>query len=306
MPTLSLTTLNLQHLLYFWTVAREGTIARATAVLHVTQPTISGQLRVLERAIGQKLFTRRGRTLALTDAGEMVYRYAEEIFTLGTELVETLNGRPSAGRPARFVVGISDSLPKLTTYRLLEPALSLATPLHYVFRIDKSERLLADLAVHAVDLVLSDTPVAPTVKVRAYNHLLGESGVTVFGTPALARRHRRGFPESLDGAPFVIQTPNTALRRSLDDWFARAGIRPSLACEVEDVALLQVLGQAGMGLFAAPTVVEGDIRRRYGVAVVGRLDDVRERFYAISVERRVTHPAVLAMQQGARARLFGG
>jgi LysR family transcriptional activator of nhaA len=217
--------------------------------------------------------------------------------------VETLNGQPS-GRPQRFVVGISDSLPKVTTYRLLEPVLALGDALHCIFRIDKSERLLADLALHAVDLVLSDTPVSPTIKVKAYNHLLGESGVTVFGTQALAGRHRRGFPQSLDGAPFVIPTANTALRRSLDAYFADTGIRPRIVCEVEDVALLQVLGQAGLGLFAAPTVVADDIRARYDVRAVGRLDAVRERFYAISVERRVTHPAVVAMQRGAKARLF--
>jgi LysR family transcriptional regulator, transcriptional activator of nhaA len=304
MRPLSLNTLNLQHLLYFWTVAREGTIARATQLLHVTQPTISGQLRVLERTIGERLFVKRGRLLVLTEVGDTVFRYADEIFALGSELVATLNGKPS-GHPQRFVVGISDSLPKVTTYRLLEPVLALGDALHCVFRIDKSERLLADLAVHAIDLVLSDTPLPPTIHVKAYNHLLGESGITIFGTATLAARYRRGFPRSLDGAPFVIPTSNTALRRSLDAWSNESGIHPRLVCEVEDVALLQVLGQAGLGLFAAPSVVSDDIRRRYDVRVVGRLDTVRERFYAISVERRLTHPAVLAMQQGAKAGLFG-
>jgi LysR family transcriptional regulator, transcriptional activator of nhaA len=302
--TLSLNTLNLQHLLYFWTVAREGTIARATQLLHVTQPTISGQLRLLERSIGEKLFVRRGRLLALTDVGDTVFRYADEIFTLGTELVETLNGQPP-GHPQRFVIGIADSLPKVTTYRLLEPVLAMGDALHCIFRIDKSDRLLADLAVHAIDLVLSDTPLSPTIRVKAYNHLLGECGVTIFGTAAVAARYRRSFPQSLDGAPMVIPTGNTALRRSFDAWCADSGVRPRIVCEVEDVALLQVLGQAGVGLFAAPTVVEADIRRRYDVRVIGRLDAVRERFYAISVERRLTHPAVVAMQQSAKTRLFG-
>jgi LysR family transcriptional activator of nhaA len=302
---LSLNALNFQHLLYFWTVAREGSVARATRVLHLAQPTISGQIKVLERSLGERLFERQGRGLALTEVGQVVFRYADEMFAIGRELQETLAGLPVAGRPVRFAVGVSDSLPKLTTHRLLEPALGLDERPRLVLRIGKTDALLAELATHALDLVLADAP-AGAGAVRAFNHLLGESSVTVFATAELAARHRRGFPQSLQDAPFVLQTPNTALRRSLDQWFADAGIHPTPVAEVEDVALLQVLGGAGLGLFAAPTVVEAEIRRAYQVRVVGRLPEVRERFYAISVERKLTHPAVLAIRDAARQLLFRG
>ena len=300
----SLNTLNFQHLLYFWVVAREGTIARATVVLHLTQPTISTQIKTLERTVGAPLFMRRGRTLALTETGEMVFHYADEIFRTGRELTQAL-ARGGGARPTRFVVGISDSLPTLTTARLLQPALALAPRFRLSCRIDKIDRLVADLATHALDVVLADAPVSPSTPVRTFNHLLGESGVTIFGTPALARKHRRRFPASLDGAPFVLQTENTALRRSFDAWCIAHGVHPEITCEAEDVALLQVFGQQGMGLFAAPSVVEAQIRKQYGVQVVGRLPDVRDSFYAISVERRLVHPAVVALTEAARLRLFG-
>ncbi len=297
--------LNYQHLLYFYVVAHEGGVQRATKVLNLAQPTISGQIKVLERQLGERLFVRRGRNLVLTDVGQVVYRYASEIFSLGRELREALAGLPSAGRPARFAVGVSDSLPKLTTFRLIAPALDPPGQYRLEFRIGKTDQLLAELATHALDLVLTDAPLPPTLSVRAFSHLLGESGVTVFAAPALAGRYRRGFPGSLDGAPWVLQTPNTALRRSLDAWFATSGVRPEIAAEVEDVALLQVLGQEGFGVFAAPSVVEDEIRRAYGVRVVGRLETVRERFYAVSVERKLKHPAVVAISEGARRELFG-
>jgi LysR family transcriptional activator of nhaA len=297
--------LNYQHLLYFWAVARTGSVAAATKELNLAQPTISGQIKILERTLGERLFVKRGRHLVLTDVGQVVFRYADEIFTLGRELRETLAGLPAADRPARFAVGVSDSLPKLSTVRLLAPALHPPGRFHLVFRIGKTEQLLADLAVHALDLVLADQPMPPGLGIRAFSHLLGESDVTVFGTPSMAQRYRRDFPRSLDGAPWVLQTTNTALRRSLEQWFAEAKVRPQVVAEVEDVAILQVLGQEGLGLFAAPTVVEEEVKRAYGVRVVGRLERVRERFYAISVERRLKHPAVLAISEGARRSLAG-
>jgi LysR family transcriptional activator of nhaA len=298
--------LNYQHLLYFWTVAREGSITRATRRLHLTQPTISAQLRTLEHSLGETLFERRGRSLVLTDAGQTVFRYADEIFSLGRELAGALEGRQT-GRPLRFAVGVSDSLPKLTAFRLLEPAFATGAPapgLRLVCRTDRTDRLAADLAIHALDLVIADTPVAPTVRVRAFNHLLGDCGVTIFATPARAAAYRRRFPRSLDGAPFLLHSENSALRRSLDAWFVAAGVRPEVVGEVEDVALLQAFGQAGLGLFAAPSVVEAEVRRSYGVRIVGRLPQVRERFYAISVERKITHPGVAAILAAARHGLF--
>jgi LysR family transcriptional activator of nhaA len=295
--------LNYHHLLYFYVVAREGSIARATKVLDLTQPTISGQLRTLEQALGEKLFERRGRNLVLTERGHVIYRYAEEIFSLGDELIRTLQGQPTSG-PLRFAVGVSDSLPKLTTYRLLAPALALQAPMRLLLRIGKTDQLLADLSIHALDLVLADTPINPGVKVRAFNHLLGECDVTVFATAALADKYHRNFPRSLQDAPFLLPTQGTALRRSLEQWFEVENIHPAVAAEVEDMALLQVLGQEGLGLFAAPTVVEDEIRRQYRVEPIGRIEAVRERFYAISIDRKLKHPAVLAISKAAKGSLF--
>ena len=295
--------LNYHHLLYFYVVAREGSIARATKVLDLTQPTISGQLRTLEQALGEKLFERRGRNLVLTERGHVIYRYAEEIFSLGDELVRTLQGQPTSG-PLRFAVGVSDSLPKLTTHRLLAPALALQAPMRLLLRIGKTDQLLADLSIHALDLVLADTPINPGVKVRAFNHLLGECDVTVFATAALADKYHRNFPRSLQDAPFLLPTQGTALRRSLEQWFEAENIHPVVAAEVEDMALLQVLGQEGLGLFAAPTVVEDEIRRQYRVEPIGRIEAVRERFYAISIDRKLKHPAVLAISKAAKGSLF--
>jgi len=296
--------LNYHHLLYFWVVACHGSVTRAAAELRLAQPTVSTQLRTLEEVLGEKLFARTGRRLVLTDVGRLVFRYADEIFGLGRELLETVKGRPT-GQPMRLTVGIADAVPKLIAYRLLGPALTGAEPVRIICREDKPDRLLAQLAVHGLDLVLSDAPIGPTTKVRAFNHLLGECGVTFFAAPALARTCRRGFPRSLGGAPMLLPTDNTALRRSLDDWFESEDIRPRVASEFEDSALLMAFGQAGMGLFPAPSAIERQVRSQYGVVVVGRLDTVRERFYAISGERRLKHPAVVAISEAARQRVFG-
>ena len=296
--------LNYHHLHYFWVVAKEGTIAAACEKLHLAQPTISAQLRALENAIGDKLFKRVGRNLVLTDTGRMVYRYADDIFSLGGELLDTLRGRPT-GNPLRFSVGVADVLPKLVAYRLLEPALKLPETIQLVCRESTPAELLAQLAIHELDLVLSDSPIGPDIRVRAFNHLLGECGVSIFGTKELATAYRRRFPRSLDGAPFLLPPDNTSLRRSLEQWFDSQGVRPSAVAEFDDSALLKVFGQAGAGLFAAPDVIEKEVRRQYGVRVIGRLESVRERFYAISVERKVKHPAVVAIAQAAREKLFG-
>lgn len=303
MKALSLNTLNYQHLLYFWTVAREGSISRATKSLHLTQPTISAQLKTLEKTLGARLFVKMGRGLALSETGHLVFRYADEMFRTGRELAEALS-RGHGDVPSRLVVGVSDSLPKLTTLKLLQPALAIAPVFRLTCRIDKVDRLVADLAVHALDVVLADSPASPSLPVRVFNHLLGECGVTVFATAGVAEKFRRKFPASLNDAPFVLQTENTAIRRSFDAWCIANDIRPHIVCESEDAALLQVFGQEGMGLFLAPTVVEARIRKHYGVRVVGRLPTVTEKFYAISVERRLAHPGVVALSVAARTRLF--
>jgi LysR family transcriptional activator of nhaA len=295
--------LNYHHLLYFWTVVKEGSVSKAAESLHLAQPTVSAQLRALERSLGQKLFQKQGRTLVLTTEGEAVFRYADEIFSLGRELLQTVRGE-SLPAPKRFCIGISDSLPKLTTYRLLEPAFTMRPAFQLYVRIDKTERLLAELAIHSVDLVIADSPMMPSSRVRAFNHLLGETGISIFGTAELARRYRKDFPRSLHGAPLLLQTPNTALRQSLEQWFAAHEIRPQVTGEVEDMAMLQTLGQHGHGLFAAPSVVQKEVCQRYHVRCLGTLENVRERFYAISVERKLTHPAVLLIAEQARRRLF--
>lgn len=295
--------LNYNHLFYFWLVAREGSIARACEQLQVTQPTISTQIRNLERSLGEKLFTRAGRGLQLTEAGRTTFSYADEIFSLGRELRDTLKDRPT-GRPLRLTVGVSDVLPKLIVYRLLEPAFRLATPVQIVCREGKAEFLFAELAMHALDLVLNDAPVGTLVKVRAFSHLLGECPVSIFGTAELARVYRRGFPNSLNGAPFLLPTNNTSLRRSLEQWFDSQGIRPDVRGEFEDHALLKAFGQAGIGLFPAPAAIEKEIARQYCVREIGRIDSVHERFYAISVERKIKHPAVIAIAETARGQLF--
>ena len=295
--------LNYHHLLYFWTVAREGSVGRAATVLNLTQPAVSSQVRSLERALGERLFERRGRRLALTETGRVVYRYADEIFTLGRELQETLAGRPT-GRPARLAVGAVDALPKLLTHRLLEPALRGAEPVQLTLREDEPERLLASLAIHELDVVLSDSPVPPGARIAAFSHPLGESDVAIFAAPALATAHRRRFPRSLDGAPFLLPGAGSSLRRSLDGWLERNGIRPTTVAEIDDSAVLATFGQAGAGLFAAPRAVEREVRRQYGVHVVGHVAEIRERYYAISVERRIRHPAVQAISSAARSELF--
>jgi LysR family transcriptional activator of nhaA len=302
-PLRLLSQINFNHLYYFWVVAREGSITRATTLLHLAQPTVSSQLRTLERTLGERLFERRGRGIALTETGTMVFRYADAMFGTARELAAALEGGP-AEHPSRFAIGISDALPKLTATRLLTPAFASALPMYLECRSDKTERLLAALAIHEIDLVIADAPVPAGLGVRLFSHLIGESGVSIFAVPALAAKHRRRFPQSLDDAPMLLGARTSALRRAVDSWCARERVRPRIVAEVEDAAVLQALGAQGLGLFAAPTVVEAEIRRAYGVRVVGRLHDVHERFYAISAERKLQHPAVLKMLEAASTGLF--
>jgi LysR family transcriptional activator of nhaA len=295
--------LNYHHFYYFWTVAREGSIARASKVMRVAPPTISGQIKLLERSLGEHLFDRVGRGLVLTDAGRMVLRYADEIFGLGKEMLDTLRGRPT-GRPARLVVGVVDALAKLVSHQLLAPARALPDPPRLVVREGPHERLLAELSVSGLDLVLSDAPVGPGARLKAFNRQLGECGVSVMGVPSLVAKHARAFPASLDGAPMVLPGESAGMRRALDAWFAAQGIAPKVVAEIDDSALAKVFGAAGEGLFVVPSLIERQVGKQHGVSTVGRIDAVRERFYAISVERRVKHPAVAAICEAARTRLF--
>lgn len=296
--------LNYHHLLYFWMVAKVGSISGAAEQLHLAQPTLSSQIQKLEKSIGVRLFDRAGRAMALTETGQLVFRYADEIFTLGRELTDVLRGLPIEDS-LRLTVGVPDVLPKLVVYRLLKLALEVDEHVQLVCHEGKIADLLADLALHRLDIVLADTPLAPATHIRAFNHLLGESSITVFGTPNLTRKYRKTFPRSLQGAPMLLPTQNTSLRRALEQWFDAMDIRPQVVHEFEDSAILKVFGQHGEGLFAAPSVIEEEICGQYRVRVVGRIDDVRERFYAISLERRLKHPAVVKITSAARRTLFG-
>jgi LysR family transcriptional activator of nhaA len=295
--------LNYHHLLYFWTVAREGSVTRAAAVLHLTQPAVSSQLRTLERSFGQPLFERRGRALALTEAGGVVFQYADEIFTVGRELQQVMAGGPPT-RPARLSVGVVDSTPKLLTVRLLEPALRPELGARLVIQEGTVDRLITELAAHRIDVVLADAPAPADAGVKAFSHLLGESGVTVFAAAELAKRYRRRFPRSLHQAAFIMPAGGTTLRRSLDQWFDELGVAPTVLAEIHDSAVMKAFGQSGVGLFAAPTVLAAEIRRQYGVRPIGVAGALRERFYAITMQRRITHPAVTAITRTARAELF--
>ena len=297
--------LNYHHLLYFWSVVRTGSVAAASAELRLAPPTISVQIRRLEEQLGEKLLRRSGRRVIPTEMGQAVFRYAEEIFSLGRELLDMVRGRPS-GRPMHLIVGVVDVVPKSIAHWLIEPALRQGEKIRLLCREADPEQLLAQLSMQSLDVVLADAPIAPTVKVRAYNHLLGETGVSFLAIPRLANGLRRRFPRSLHGAPLLLQAPNTAIRRSIDQWLDRIDLRPDIVGEFEDSELLWEFGAVGHGIFPVPSVLEKHVMRVHGVKVVGRTGEARGRYYAISVERRLKHPAVIAICETARRELFGG
>lgn len=295
--------INYHHLLYFWTVVQAGSIGRASQQLRLAPPTISAQLRNLEDSLGERLLTRSARGVQPTEIGQIVYRYADDIFSLGREMIDTVKGRPT-GHPLQVVIGIADVVPKEISHALIAPALRLREPVQITCREDNQEHLLAELAVQELDVVLSDTPIGPPAKVRAYNHLLGECGMTFLATRELAKKYRRRFPQVLHDAPVLLPADNTNVRRALDQWFDSQQVRPVVVGQFEDFALLRRFGEAGTGIFAVPSVLEKQFRRERELRVVGRADAVRNRFYAISVERKLKHPAVVAICETARHELF--
>jgi len=295
--------INYHHLLYFWTVVRAGSIGRASEQLRLAPPTISAQIRSLEENLGEKLLLRSARGVQTTEMGQVVYRYADDIFSLGREMLDTVRGRPT-GRPLQVVIGIADVLPKEISHSLIAPALQLREPVQITCREDNQEHLLAQLSIQELDVVLSDTPIGPPAKVRAYNHLLGECGTTFFATPELCRKYRRRFPEVLRELPMLLPATNTTVRRALDQWFESLQITPVVVGQFEDFALLRRFGEAGAGVFAAPSLLEKQFRQERKLRVVGRADMVRNRFFAISVERKLKHPAVVAICETARQELF--
>ena len=294
--------LNYQHLRYFWAVSRHGNLTRASAELLLTPQTVSTQIRDLEKGLGVELFSRVGRRLVLTDIGRVVYRYANEIFNIGREIQDVVRGLP--GRAMYLAVGVADVVPKLIAHHLIEPAIQLKEPVRVICREGRTDRLLAALAIHKLDVVLTDAPIPPAVKIRAYNHLLGESQVTFMASERLVRNCRKGFPESMNGAPILLPAEGTTLRGTLEQWFDSLEIRPMVVGEFEDSALLKVFGQAGVGVFAVPSVIQDEVGRQYGVEPIGVAEGIVERFYAISLERKVRHPAVAAVCIAAKSILF--
>ena len=295
--------LNYHHLFYFWTVMQEGSITAASSKLSLAQSTVSAQLSRFEEILGAKLFKRVGRNLEPTEMGHLVYRYADEIFSLGREMMDSLRGRPVAG-PLSLKVGLVDVVPKLIARKLLEPAGKLPDRVRLICHEGKDEQLLAELALHKLDVVLTDTPLRSSLSIKAYNHLLGESGVSFFGVEKLAKPLQSNFPYSLDQSPMLLPMAMCSLRGMLDQWFERIDVRPIIIGEFADNALLTVFGQAGEGVFMAPTVIEKEVQSQYQVQVIGRTNKIREKFYAISVERIIRHPAVAAISEAAHQKLF--
>jgi LysR family transcriptional activator of nhaA len=290
---MKMTGINYRHLYYFWVVAKEGSVTRAAERLELAIQTIGTQLSQLEQSIGKSLFSQQGRRLVLTEAGRMALAYADQIFALGAQLQEAL-AEPDSGR-TRLTVGISDSLPKLTAFRLLESTMHLATPVRLVCFEDQFEALLADLALHKLDVVLTDRAVRSGTTARLFSHLLFESATIVAGAAALADQYRGGFPASLNGAPFLLPTSNNALRGRIDAWFELHNVRPDVVGEFEDNALLNTFGRRGAGLFFAPAALANDLADQFGAQMVGLVPQVREQFYAISNERKIKHPGVEAI-----------
>ncbi len=296
--------LNYHHLRYFWTTAKEGSLARAAAKLRVSQPSISGQIRELEAAFGEKLFRRAGRNNVLTDAGHVVFGYADEIFALGAEMMNAMGQRPGS-RTLRLYVGVADSFPKLVTNEILKPVFDLPQEVHAICREGKMEDLLAQLAAHRLDIVLADEPPASNTNFRVFNHPLGETGTTFLAEEKLAAKLKRRFPASLQDAPALLPTENTALRRSLETWFRAKDVRPRVVAEFEDLALMKIMASEGRGFIAVPSLVAKDAMAHYHFRMIGRADDCRLEFHAISAERRIVHPAVARITDKARSMLEG-
>lgn len=295
--------LNYNHLLYFWTVSHEGSIARASESLHLTPQTISSQIKLLESSIGKPLFKRAGRGLVLTDAGRMVQQYADDIFSTGIELAQLVRSHES-GRPQYLNVGIVNSIPKLIAYRILQPALSVDSPVKIICREASLDELLGELAIHRIDIVVSDHAIPAGLNIKAFSHRLGTSTVGFFASRSIARQFQRNFPKSLDGAPMLLPMMNNPLRRVLNDWFEAMDLKPNVLAEFEDSALLKAFGEAAAGVFVAPLAIRAEVERMYHARCIGEVTSVQEAYFAISPERKLKHPAVVRITEAARGTLF--
>ena len=295
--------INYKHLHYFWTVAKEGGVARASERLNLTPQTISGQLTMLENYLGVDLFTRVGRNLELTETGRLILSYADEIFSLGGELEEVIHQLPD-DRPQLFRVGVVDVIPKSIAHRILKPALHMTESVRMICREASLDVLLAELTIHKLDLVLADRPIPPTISTRGYSHKLGECPVSFFATETLQKTLTGDFPECLNGAPLLLPSKGTQLRSSIDQWLDKHHIHPFMVAEFDDSALMKAFGQEGAGIFIAPAVIEAEVEWQYQVNAIGQIEDVKEKFYAITVERRVSHPVISVVMESARESLF--
>jgi LysR family transcriptional regulator, transcriptional activator of nhaA len=293
--------LNYKQLYYFWSVAKAGSITRAAEQLHLTPQTISGQLAELERSLGTDLFRRTGRRLELTSAGKMANEHAREIFQIGNELEQTLK---RGATEQSFRVGVADAVPKSIAYQLLAPAIALAEPVRLICYEDKLERLFAELAIHKLDLVIADQPLPSELGVKGYNHSLGQCGIALYAVPEIATRYRDHFPQSLNGAPFLLLGDKVAMQAALQRWFQEQEIQPHIVGQFDDSALMEAFGKAGVGIFPAPAILASELKLQHGVELIGLVQNVSAHYYAISIERRLSHPAVLAVSEAAKESVF--
>lgn len=296
--------MNYHHLQYFWATAKEGSIAKAAELLHVAQPTISTQIKQLEQTLGHSLFRRSGRGLILTDVGQTVFSYADEIFSLGQEMLSALQQQPT-DRPLRLAVGILDSMPKLVSREILKPAFRRRKrSIFMTCREGSLDQLLPELASHRLDIVLCNEQVRPMIRVKTYQHLLGESGVSIYAAPEMANKLKRDFPASLHGAPALLPTDSASIRRGLDRWFRSVGVSPMVIAEFDDLALMKTFAQEGHGFTAVHTVIEKEVGASYGLEAVGEAEGCSDQFFAVSVDRKLKHPTVVAITESAREKLF--
>ena len=298
--------MNFKHLYYFWVVARSGGVMRASEQLHTTPQTLSGQIKLLEESLGRQLFRKSGRQLELTEDGRKALSYADDIFALGSELKAAMANTQAGERTLEFRVGVADSVAKTVAYRLLAPAFSIAEPVRLIGSEGKFPDLVAQLALHRLDLVIADEPLSKRISVKAFNHALGTTPMSFFCTPALRATLKGEFPACLNDAPMLIQGSASSVRQQLDGWLVRHKIQPRVVGEFDDGALMTVFGREGRGVFMSPGMLEDETVAHYGVEVIGRSNDLMEEFFAVSVEQRITHPCVAAITQNARGRLFNG
>ncbi len=292
--------LNYHHLRYFWTVAKEGSLRRASELLRVSQPSICTQIKLLEASLGESLFRPSGRSLELTEFGQLICGYAEDIFTLGSEILRATKQAPSV-RALRLQVGVVDSFPKLMSYEILRPVLEHQPPVQLICQEGKLADLVSQLNTHRIDVVLSDEPASPGIAGRVFNHALGSSDITFCAMPHLAKKLKGRFPKNLNGSPALLPTHNCNLRRDLEKWFESTGVQPRAVAEFEDTAMMKIVATSGLGVIAVPTVVASEAIERYGFVPIGRTKEVEIQFYAITAERRFTHPAILAITRRLRS-----